>query len=118
MYGFDVNEMHSPRTISLPVRADLYNVITKFYVLYVESPHNVILERPWLHVMKVVPSTYHQMVRYPTPTGTADIRGDQAANRTISVIAQKRSRWKSKNLRTVLEEISPEKKKLKLAATE
>jgi len=43
LYGFDENETRSPRTISLPVRADPYNIITKFYV---ESPDNAILERP------------------------------------------------------------------------
>ena len=30
LYGFDGNETHSPGTVSLPVRADLYNVITEF----------------------------------------------------------------------------------------
>ena len=38
LYGFDENETRSPRTISLPVSADPYNVITKFYMVDVESP--------------------------------------------------------------------------------
>ena len=63
-YGFDVNEIHSPGIISLLVRADPYIVIMKFYVVDVESSHNAILGRPWLHLMKVVPSTYHQLVQY------------------------------------------------------
>ncbi|RVW51202.1 hypothetical protein CK203_084676 [Vitis vinifera] len=29
------------------------------------SPFNVILGRTWLHYMKVIPSTYHQMVSFP-----------------------------------------------------
>jgi len=48
----------------------------EFYVVDVESPHNVIIRRPWLYMMKVVSSTCHQLVWNPTPTGTADIRGD------------------------------------------
>jgi len=62
-------------------------------------------------------------VRYPTPTGTADIRGDQAAVRTISAVAQKKSGWKSKTTKAnpekaVSEEDLPERKKLKQIATE
>ena len=102
MYRFDGNETHSPITISLSVRMD---------------PHNAILARPWLYMMKDVPSTYHQIVRYPTLTGTADIRGDQAGARTILSVAQKRSGWKPKTARAVPEEIFLEKK-LILVATE
>ena len=61
---------------------------------------------------KVVPSTYHQMVRYPTLTGPADIRGDQVAARTISAVAQKRSGWELKAPKAIRE------KKLKLVAAE
>ena len=82
---------HSPGTIALTVHADPYNVIIEFYVVDVESPQNAILWRPWLHVMKVVPFTYHQLVRYPTPTSTTGIRRDQAMFRTISAISKKKS---------------------------
>jgi len=90
----------------------------KFYAVDVESPHNAILGRPWLHIMKVVPSTYHHLVQYPTPTGMIDIRGDQAAATTISTVAQKKSGWRSKIARATLEEILPEEKKLKLIDVE
>jgi len=56
-----------------------------------ESSHNAILEKSWLHMMKAVPPTYHQLMQYPTPIGTADIRGDHAMSRTISSIARKKS---------------------------
>ena len=81
-----------------------YNVITEFYEMDVESLHNALLGRPWLHMMKAVLSIYHQLVRYPIPTRTADIKGDQAATRIISVVAQKKSGWKPKAARTVPEE--------------
>ena len=96
---------------------DPYNVITEFYVVDVESSHDAILGRPWLHMIEDVPSTYHQLVRYPTLTGTIDIRGDQAATRTISAVAQKKSGWKSKTANAVPEESLLERKKLKLIAT-
>ena len=57
MYEFDGNETHSPGTVALPVRADPYNVITEFYLIDMESPHNVILVRPWLHTIKAMPSS-------------------------------------------------------------
>ena len=47
-----------------------------------------------------------------------DIRGDQAAARTISVITQKKSGWKSKTAKAVPEEDLPERNKLKQIATE
>ena len=74
-------------------------------------------------MMKPIPSTYHKLVRYPTPTRTTDIRGDQAATRTILAVTQKISwwklkKWKLKKARAASEETSPEKKKLKMVATE
>jgi len=36
LYGFDGNETRSTGTISLPLRADPYNIITKFYVVDVD----------------------------------------------------------------------------------
>ena len=56
-----------------------------------ESPHNVILRRLWLHMMKVISSTYHQLVWHLTLTERADIRGDQVMSRTISAVARKKS---------------------------
>ena len=103
--------------VALPVRVDLYNVITEFYVVDVES-HNAILGRPWLHMMKVVPSTYHQLVRYPTSTGTTDIRGDQATSITISAIARKKSGWRPKTAKAVSNKDFPTGKKQKQIDTQ
>ena len=97
LYRFDGNNTHSPGMVSLLAHADPYNVIMEFDVVDVECPHNMILGRLWLYMMKVVQSTYHQLVRYPTPTDTTDIRGNQAISRTISVIARKKSSWRPKD---------------------
>ena len=80
--------------ISLPVCANPYNIITEFYVVDVESLHNAILRTPWLYMMKVVSSTYHQLVWYPTPIRMVDIIGDWATTRTIFAVAIKKSGWK------------------------
>ena len=55
---------------------------------------------------------------YTTLTRTADIRGDQVAVKTISIVAQKKSSWKSKIAKVVFEESLPERKKMKQIATE
>ena len=46
LHGIDGNETHSLGTVALSIYADPYKVITEFYVIDVESPHNAILERP------------------------------------------------------------------------
>ena len=97
--------------VAVPVHADLYNVITEFYVVDMESSHNAILGRSWLHMMKTVLSTYHQLVRYLTLIRTADIRGKHAMSRTIFAIARKKSGLKSKTTKAVSGEDLPARKK-------
>jgi len=89
LYVFDGNEMHSPGMVAFSVHAVPYNFITEFYIVDMESLQNATLGRLWLHIMKIVPSTYYQLVQYLTLTVTTDIRGDQAMSRTISAIAKK-----------------------------
>ena len=58
------------------VRADPYNVVIKFCFIDGESFYNAILGRLWIYMMRVVPFTLHQLLKYLTPSGMADIRGD------------------------------------------
>jgi len=44
-------------------------------------------------MMRAVLSTYHQLLKYPTPSEMANIRGDQAIARTVVAVALKRSGW-------------------------
>ena len=41
------------------------------------GPYNAIVGRAWLHAMKVVPSTCHQMINYLTSVGQVDILSSQ-----------------------------------------
>ena len=45
------------------------------------SPFNAILGRTWLHSMKAIPSTYHQVVSFITQNGQVDLYGSQLAAR-------------------------------------
>lgn len=55
--------------ISLVIYTERLNMTTKFKVIDVPTAYNVIMGRPWIHIMKGVPSTYHQLVKVPTPWG-------------------------------------------------
>ena len=69
-------------------------------------------------MMKVVPSTYHQLVQYPTLTGTADIKGDQTMSKTFFTIARKKSGWRPKTAMAVSDEDLPARKKQKQIVTQ
>ncbi|XP_074298413.1 uncharacterized protein LOC141629287 [Silene latifolia] len=44
---------------------------------------------PWIHEMKAIPSTYHQCLKFPTPWGVQEIRGDQEEAKNCYKIALK-----------------------------
>ncbi|KAL6334842.1 hypothetical protein AAG906_022831 [Vitis piasezkii] len=85
--GFNGASTTSLGDIVLPVQADpTLNV--QFSVVQDLSPFNVILGRTWLHYMKAIPSTYHQMVSFLTKDGQIDLYGSQLAARQCYQIAR------------------------------
>ena len=72
----------------LPVQADPVTLNVQFSVVEDLSPFNAILGRTWLHYMKVIPSTYHQMVSFLTEDGQIDQYGSQLAARQCYQIAR------------------------------
>jgi len=70
--------------------------LTEFCILDIPSPYNTILERLWIHMMRAVLSTYHQLLKYLTPSEMPNIRGDQAMARIIATVTRKRSGWMPK----------------------
>jgi len=50
---------------------------------------------------RVVTSTDHQLLKYPTPVGMTDIRGGRAMARIIAAVAQKKFGWMAKSSRAV-----------------
>ncbi|KAF5934467.1 hypothetical protein HYC85_030638 [Camellia sinensis] len=62
---------------------------TEFIVIDTPSPCNIILGRPWLHTMGAVPSTLHQLLRFPTEHGIEEVRGDQLQAENCSMAAMK-----------------------------
>ena len=87
--GFNGTTTPSLGTIRLPVKTSRINKIVEFQVLYGLSPYNIILGRPWIHRMRAVPSTFHQCIRFPTPEGIKEIRGNQATSRSCYLTSHK-----------------------------
>ena len=52
--------------VVLPVQAKEVVKMIEFFVVKVPSLYNAIMERTWLHEMKAIASTYHQVIKFPT----------------------------------------------------
>ena len=63
----------------LPVKAGPFTQQVLFSIVEDLGPYNAIMGWAWLHSMKVVPSTYHQMVSYLTNVGQVDLLSSQLA---------------------------------------
>ncbi|XP_074299435.1 uncharacterized protein LOC141630530 [Silene latifolia] len=76
LVGFSGETANSLGEIVIPTHAGEIKKQERYLVIDEPSTYNVILGRPWLHLMKAVPSTYHQCVKFPMPWGVETIRGD------------------------------------------
>ncbi|XP_022150858.1 uncharacterized protein LOC111018902 [Momordica charantia] len=52
-----------------------------FLVVDYASSCNAILGRPTMHMLKAIPSRYHQSIKFPTPGGIGEIKGEQRVSR-------------------------------------
>nr|XP_043615750.1 uncharacterized protein LOC122587644 [Erigeron canadensis] len=77
LIGFSGETKYTVGEIKLPVYVEGLNSMQKFCVVDVLPGCNIILGRPWIHEMRVVPSTYHQCVKISTPWGVVTVKGDQ-----------------------------------------
>ena len=68
-------------SVTLPVRAGRVTKDVEFLVTDVPSAYNAIMGRTWMHRMGAIPSTYHQVIKFPGPKGVESIRGNQKSSR-------------------------------------
>ena len=87
LFAFNDTITQSLGDITLPVVTGPVTKMIKFVVADFNSSYNVILGRGWIHEMKAVPSTYHQVIRFPTDKGLYELRGNQAASQKCMEIA-------------------------------
>ncbi|XP_070020707.1 uncharacterized protein [Nicotiana sylvestris] len=50
---------------------------TKFHVVEDDMRYNTLLGRPWIHCMRAVPSTLHQVMKFPIKDGVKIVFGEQ-----------------------------------------
>ena len=82
LIGFSGEQKFTMGEISLPVYVARINRMTTFLVLDSPSAYNLIMGRPWIHDMRAVSSTYHQVIKFPTKLGVQEIKDDRMASRS------------------------------------
>ncbi|XP_070013753.1 uncharacterized protein [Nicotiana sylvestris] len=90
--GFDNSSVVTKGEVTLTTFAEGIAKDTKFQVVEMEMAYNMILGRPWIHEMDAVPSTLHQVIKFPSPWGICQIRGDQHTSRAINSVADTSTR--------------------------
>lgn len=75
--SFNQAEVKPERVISLPVtigtKLKRATSIVDFHVIKADSPYNAILSQSWLTPNKVIYSTYHRVMKFPTVSGITDV---------------------------------------------
>ncbi|XP_070036732.1 uncharacterized protein [Nicotiana tomentosiformis] len=94
--GFNLASVTTRGEILLLTNGEGVMKITLFEVVDGDMGYNIILGRPWLHEIKVVPSTYHQLLKFPTLEGIKKIRVDQPAMREMNAISISSSKGKER----------------------
>ena len=89
LVGFSGETKKTSGEITLATYAKGINLQVKFLVINTLSSYNMILGRPWIHEMKAIPSTYHQVIKFPTRWGIQEIRGDPREAKECYKIALK-----------------------------
>ncbi|XP_070014882.1 uncharacterized protein [Nicotiana sylvestris] len=85
--GFDNSSIVTKGEVVLTTFAEGVVKDAKFQVVEMDMAYNMILGRPWIHEIDVVPSTLHQVIKFPSQWGICQIRGDQQTSRSINFVA-------------------------------
>ncbi|XP_070003570.1 uncharacterized protein [Nicotiana sylvestris] len=59
---------------------------TKFHVIEDDMRYNALLGRPWIHSMRAMPSTLHQMMKFPTKDGVKTVYGEHHAAKEMFAV--------------------------------
>ncbi|XP_050258917.1 uncharacterized protein LOC126703906 [Quercus robur] len=91
LVGFDDKVVIPEGQISLPVIMGGKEVAVTFMIVSSFFPYTAILGRPWIHSIRVVPSTLHVKIKFPIEQGVIVMRGDQQATRQCLIVVMN---WK------------------------
>ena len=96
LFGFNGATIVTMGDIALLIKAGLLVHQVLFSIFEDLGPYNSIVGRAWMHAMKVVPSTYHQMISYLTSAGQIDLLSSQlAARQCYQLLVQKHEKNES-----------------------
>ena len=76
--AYDTTSREVMRTVQIRTQVGLGQHDIDFHVLDVPATFNLLLGRPWLHQVKAVSSTLHQMLKYPHGKGVAIVFGNSS----------------------------------------
>ena len=85
LVGFTGDKVCPVGIVTLPITVRTYpKTVSKtvdFLVVNCFSVYNAIIEQPTLNRLRMVTSTYHLLIKFPTEHGIGEVRGDQIAAR-------------------------------------
>ncbi|XP_070049292.1 uncharacterized protein [Nicotiana tomentosiformis] len=84
--GFNMASETTKGEIVLPINVAETIQKTKFHVIEGNMRYNALLGRPWIHNMRAVPATLHQMLKFPTPDGVKMVYEEQHAAKEMFVV--------------------------------
>ena len=77
LVGFNISHTNSLGEIVLLISARPITTLVPLTVIDEASSFNTILGRTWIHTIKALSSSYHQMLSFLNPQDQIDIREDQ-----------------------------------------
>ncbi|XP_059277628.1 uncharacterized protein LOC132031718 [Lycium ferocissimum] len=86
--GFNMACETTKGEITLPINMAGTTQQTKFYMIEGDMGYNALLGRPWIHLVRAVPLTLHQVLKFPTPEGIKTICGEQQVAKKMFAIEE------------------------------
>ncbi|XP_060212117.1 uncharacterized protein LOC132639700 [Lycium barbarum] len=86
--GFNMACETTKGEITIPIRMAGATQQTKFYVTERDRGYNALLGRPWIHLVRAVPSTIHQVLKFLTSEGIKTVRGEQQAAKEMFTVEE------------------------------
>ncbi|XP_019239918.1 PREDICTED: uncharacterized protein LOC109219898 [Nicotiana attenuata] len=87
--GFNMESEATKGEFMFPVTVAETIQDTKFHVLEGDMRYNALLGRPWIHNMRAVPSTLHQVLKFPTPKGIKTVYDEQPTAKEMFAIDER-----------------------------
>nr|XP_016450069.1 PREDICTED: uncharacterized protein LOC107774914 [Nicotiana tabacum] len=84
--GFNMASEMMKGEIIIPVTMASMTQDTKFHINQGDMRYNALFGQPWIHCIRAVPSTLHQIIKFPTKDGMKTIYGEQHAARKMFAI--------------------------------